>query len=127
MNGLFITGTDTGVGKTTITAGLAQLLRSQGRPVRVSKPIATGAHWVDRRRPAYTGDAQPHPLDAGSGAKPRLTYSRRGGERDRTVSGYRGRNKHRRIAPADGRAAVGRRPLWRRRSGRPERGRLAAA
>src|SRR5207302_2414403 len=49
MNGLFITGTDTGVGKTTITAGLARLLRSQGRSVRVSKPIATGAHWADGR------------------------------------------------------------------------------
>jgi dethiobiotin synthetase len=41
--GLFFTGTDTGVGKTYITARVARLLRNAGRPVRVSKPVATGA------------------------------------------------------------------------------------
>jgi len=41
--GLFITGTDTGVGKTYVTAHLARILRSQQHPVRVSKPVATGA------------------------------------------------------------------------------------
>ena len=40
---LFITGTDTGVGKTYVTAALARLLRQQGREVRVCKPVATGA------------------------------------------------------------------------------------
>lgn len=43
MKGLFLTGTDTGVGKTFITAGILRCLRRQGRPVGVCKPVATGA------------------------------------------------------------------------------------
>ncbi|HXC61512.1 MAG TPA: dethiobiotin synthase [Nitrospiria bacterium] len=46
-SGLFITGTDTGVGKTTITAGLAVLLRSRHQPVGVMKPIQTGCRRVN--------------------------------------------------------------------------------
>jgi dethiobiotin synthetase len=38
----FITGTDTGVGKTVITAGLAGSMRKLGVNVGVMKPIATG-------------------------------------------------------------------------------------
>jgi dethiobiotin synthetase len=38
----FITGTDTGVGKTSITAGLAGSMRKLGIDVGVMKPIATG-------------------------------------------------------------------------------------
>jgi dethiobiotin synthetase len=49
MQGLFITGTDTGVGKTLITAAVARILRSQGYKVRVSKPVATGAAWAEGR------------------------------------------------------------------------------
>src|SRR5438067_13689663 len=45
MGGLFFTGTDTGVGRTIVTAAVARLLRRQGRPVRVCKPVATGAAW----------------------------------------------------------------------------------
>ena len=41
-NGLFITGTDTGVGKTLITGGIAAVLRQQGLKVGVFKPIASG-------------------------------------------------------------------------------------
>ncbi len=41
-NGLFITGTDTGVGKSLITGGIAFLLRQQGLKVGVFKPIASG-------------------------------------------------------------------------------------
>jgi dethiobiotin synthetase len=40
MNGFFITGTDTGVGKTVVTACLATLFKNQG--VGVMKPIETG-------------------------------------------------------------------------------------
>lgn len=40
--GWFITGTDTGVGKTVIAGALALLLREAGRRVGVFKPIATG-------------------------------------------------------------------------------------
>jgi dethiobiotin synthetase len=41
--GLFFTGTDTGVGKTQVTAAVARILRSLGRQVGVCKPVATGA------------------------------------------------------------------------------------
>ncbi|MHC5102468.1 MAG: AAA family ATPase, partial [Planctomycetota bacterium] len=37
-NGLFVTGTDTGVGKTLITGGIAAVLRQQGLKVGVFKP-----------------------------------------------------------------------------------------
>ena len=40
--GLFVTGTDTGVGKTLITAGLAAALRARGIDIGVMKPIETG-------------------------------------------------------------------------------------
>jgi len=40
---LFITGTDTEVGKTFVTAGLARALRRRGVDVGVMKPVATGA------------------------------------------------------------------------------------
>jgi dethiobiotin synthetase len=40
--GLFITGTDTGIGKTLITGGIAHILRKQGLKVGVFKPVATG-------------------------------------------------------------------------------------
>lgn len=42
MKAFFITGTDTGVGKTVITAGLAGSMRKLGINVGVMKPIATG-------------------------------------------------------------------------------------
>ena len=45
--GLFITGTDTGIGKTLVAAGLAAWLRAQGVNVGVMKPIASGGR---RRR-----------------------------------------------------------------------------
>ena len=40
--GLFITGTDTGVGKTLIAGAIAQLLAGSGKRVGVFKPIASG-------------------------------------------------------------------------------------
>jgi dethiobiotin synthetase len=39
---LFVTGTDTGVGKTQIAAGLAVALRARGIDVGVMKPVETG-------------------------------------------------------------------------------------
>ena len=41
-HGVFITGTDTGVGKTLVTAALALQLKKQGLTVGVMKPIETG-------------------------------------------------------------------------------------
>jgi len=42
MKGLFVTGTDTGVGKTIIAGAVARHLRRSGRYVEVFKPVATG-------------------------------------------------------------------------------------
>lgn len=47
MRGLFFTGTDTGVGKTVVTAAVARCLRQQGQPVRVCKPVATGGRLIE--------------------------------------------------------------------------------
>lgn len=41
-SGVFITGTDTGVGKTFIAAGLATILRAGGYKIGVMKPAETG-------------------------------------------------------------------------------------
>ena len=41
-NGLFITGTGTGVGKTLIAGAIAKILNDNGQKVGVLKPIATG-------------------------------------------------------------------------------------
>ena len=42
MDSLFVTGTDTNVGKTRITAGLAATLKNRGVDVGVMKPFAAG-------------------------------------------------------------------------------------
>ena len=42
MKGIFITGTDTGVGKTYLTALLTRTLRHQGIPAIALKPVASG-------------------------------------------------------------------------------------
>jgi dethiobiotin synthetase len=42
VNGLFVTGTDTGVGKTLVTAAVALALRSRGVDAGVVKPVQTG-------------------------------------------------------------------------------------
>ena len=47
----FITGTDTGVGKTTVAAALAQRCRREGSQVRYFKPVQTGL------MPGEPGDA----------------------------------------------------------------------
>jgi len=54
--GLFITGTDTGVGKTIVTAALAMILREAGADVGVMKPVATGC--VRRREGLVSEDAE---------------------------------------------------------------------
>lgn len=67
--GLFVTGTDTGVGKTVVGGAIAQWFRRQGRRVAVLKPVATGC--VRRREGLVSEDAEflavcadaRHPLD----------------------------------------------------------------
>ena len=68
--GYFITGTDTGVGKTVVTAALAAVLRARGADVGVMKPVATGC--ARRREGLVSPDAEfpakaaevPEPLEA---------------------------------------------------------------
>jgi dethiobiotin synthetase len=43
FNGLFVTGTDTGVGKTVVAAALTRALVARGLRVAVMKPIASGS------------------------------------------------------------------------------------
>ena len=43
--GFFITGTDTGIGKTHVTVRLMRLLQAQGLRVVGMKPVASGAEW----------------------------------------------------------------------------------
>ncbi|MCX5649404.1 MAG: dethiobiotin synthase [Planctomycetota bacterium] len=54
--GFFITGTDTGVGKTVVAAALAIVLRESGRDVGVFKPVASGC--VRRREGLVSEDAE---------------------------------------------------------------------
>ena len=50
MSVLVVTGTDTGVGKTVVTAAVAALARTRGASVAVVKPAQTGV------RPGMPGD-----------------------------------------------------------------------
>ena len=47
MKGIFITGTDTDVGKTFVTAGLANVLKEKGLDVGVFKPLLSGINRED--------------------------------------------------------------------------------
>jgi dethiobiotin synthetase len=49
-SGIFITGTDTGVGKTLVACGLAASLRDLGYKVGVMKPAETGCEEKDGKR-----------------------------------------------------------------------------
>lgn len=55
-NAIFITGTDTGVGKTIVTATLACLLRKQGINVGVMKPVTSGC--VEQNGSLVSEDAE---------------------------------------------------------------------
>lgn len=46
-NGLFVTGTDTGIGKTRVALGLMDLLQRRGLRVVGMKPVATGCEYVE--------------------------------------------------------------------------------
>jgi dethiobiotin synthetase len=51
MRGLFVTGTDTGVGKTVLAAALAAALRAGGADVAAFKPVVTGIDEPEDDRP----------------------------------------------------------------------------
>jgi dethiobiotin synthetase len=52
LRGVFVTGTDTGVGKTVVAASIAMTLRARGEPVRAFKPVVTGTDEPDPDWPA---------------------------------------------------------------------------
>ena len=56
LAGIFITGTDTGVGKTAVAGGLAGALADKGLRVGVMKPIQSGAGF--RNGTFYSPDAE---------------------------------------------------------------------
>ena len=45
--GVFVTGSDTGVGKTVVAGAIAAAIKAQGLDVGVMKPISTGASEID--------------------------------------------------------------------------------
>jgi len=47
MSGIFVTGTDTDCGKTTVSVALLNALRKQGKSVAPFKPVAAGAEQVN--------------------------------------------------------------------------------
>ena len=65
--GLFITGTDTGVGKTRVTAALTRALRAQGVSALAMKPVASGSERRDGRWRNADADAL---IAAAAGAAP---------------------------------------------------------
>lgn len=56
MAGIFITGTDTNIGKTAVAAGLAGALKNKGYNVGVMKPVQSGA--TARNGKLYSQDAE---------------------------------------------------------------------
>ncbi|MGA2915768.1 MAG: dethiobiotin synthase [Sedimentisphaerales bacterium] len=48
-NGLFITGTDTGVGKTLIAGAITKILLQKGENIGVFKPVASGCKKIKQR------------------------------------------------------------------------------
>ncbi len=69
-SGIFITGTDTGVGKTIVAAGLALALKARGMKIGVMKPVATGCVGTDRQ--LISQDAV-YLFEAGENEYPALT------------------------------------------------------
>jgi dethiobiotin synthetase len=95
MRGLFVTATDTGVGKTALSAALAAALADAGQPVRVYKPVLTGldpdARGSDTWPPdhevlASAAGMSPEevaPLRYGPAASPHLAAALEGANMDR--------------------------------------------
>jgi dethiobiotin synthetase len=70
MRGLFVTATDTDVGKTILSAALLAAMAAEGEPVRAFKPVVTG---LEQRAPAIDAGACPPDhelLAAAAGMRP---------------------------------------------------------
>jgi dethiobiotin synthetase len=84
VQGLFVTGTDTGVGKTVLSAALVAAMAQAGKRVRASKPVVTGlaeppaagAGWPSDHellaRVAGMSPEEVSPLRLGAAASPHL-------------------------------------------------------
>jgi dethiobiotin synthetase len=95
MRGLFVTGTDTGVGKTVLSAALLAAMSAEDEPVRAYKPAVTGlaepsadgAGWLPDHEllAAAAGMAAEEvaPLRYGPAASPLLAAKIEGRELDR--------------------------------------------
>lgn len=68
--GIFITGTDTGVGKTIFSAALARLLKDKGVNVGVMKPVTTGCS--EREGSLVSADAELLAWGAGLQVSPEI-------------------------------------------------------
>lgn len=68
--GIFITGTDTGVGKTIFSAALARLLKDKGVKVGVMKPVTTGCS--EREGSLVSADAELLAWGAGLQVSPEI-------------------------------------------------------
>jgi dethiobiotin synthetase len=105
VRGLFVTGTDTGVGKTILSAALLAAMRAEGRRVQAYKPVVTGltdqgeiagrGEWpADHELLAYAAGMDPEnvaPLRYGPAVSPHLA-AQLAGERvdpERLLSGAR--------------------------------------
>jgi dethiobiotin synthetase len=63
VRGVFVTGTDTGVGKTVVAAAVCAALRARGERVAVWKPVVTGTE--EPRNPDWPPDEELLALAAG--------------------------------------------------------------
>jgi dethiobiotin synthetase len=66
VRGVFVTGTDTGVGKTLVACALSAWAHEHGRDVGVMKPVATGARRLGRWGVLVSRDARMLSLACGS-------------------------------------------------------------
>jgi len=75
VNGLFVTGTDTGAGKTVVAGSIAAVLASRGERVAAFKPVVTGLD--DARDPDWPPDHEL--LAAAAGVSPEAVAPQRFG------------------------------------------------
>jgi dethiobiotin synthetase len=67
-----VTGTDTGVGKTFVSCGIAASLRRRGLRVGPFKPVETGCEWDAEAKTLIAADARMLQEASGSGAAPEV-------------------------------------------------------
>jgi len=70
MRGLFVTGTDTGVGKTVVSASLLASMAAAGERVRAYKPVLTGLDEISPNAAADAWPADHELLGAAAGMSP---------------------------------------------------------